>query len=152
MKRLLKNHQWLPCLLIFFMCAAIIIGCSDKELEEKAAEIHKKVLTVDTHVDTPFVLSLLPDLDLGETNDPQSGSQLDFPRMQEGGLDAVFFAVFVYQGERTPEGNEKAKEKALELFSMIQNILDENGARCSMSRPGNCLDNAVAESFFVFSE
>jgi transposase InsO family protein len=29
-----------------------------------------------------------------------------------------------------------------------QNILDENGARCSMSRPGNCLDNAVAESFF----
>lgn len=29
-----------------------------------------------------------------------------------------------------------------------QNVLDENGIRCSMSRPGNCLDNAVAESFF----
>jgi putative transposase len=29
-----------------------------------------------------------------------------------------------------------------------QNQLDRHGMRCSMSRPGNCLDNAVAESFF----
>jgi putative transposase len=29
-----------------------------------------------------------------------------------------------------------------------QNLLDQHGIRCSMSRPGNCLDNAVAESFF----
>jgi putative transposase len=29
-----------------------------------------------------------------------------------------------------------------------QNLLDRQGIRCSMSRPGNCLDNAVAESFF----
>ena len=29
-----------------------------------------------------------------------------------------------------------------------QEILDEHGIQCSMSRPGNCLDNAVAESFF----
>ena len=29
-----------------------------------------------------------------------------------------------------------------------QDQLDRHGIRCSMSRPGNCLDNAVAESFF----
>jgi len=29
-----------------------------------------------------------------------------------------------------------------------QDLLDQHGIRCSMSRPGNCLDNAVAESFF----
>ncbi len=29
-----------------------------------------------------------------------------------------------------------------------QNLLDRHGIRCSMSRAGNCLDNAVAESFF----
>jgi putative transposase len=28
------------------------------------------------------------------------------------------------------------------------NRLDERGIRCSMSRPGQCLDNAAAESFF----
>jgi putative transposase len=29
-----------------------------------------------------------------------------------------------------------------------QELLDRYGIRCSMSRPGNCLDNALAESFF----
>lgn len=29
-----------------------------------------------------------------------------------------------------------------------QDLLDEHGIRCSMSRPGQCLDNAAAESFF----
>jgi putative transposase len=34
------------------------------------------------------------------------------------------------------------------LAADYQHLLDEHGALCSMSRPGNCLDNAVAESFF----
>ncbi len=34
------------------------------------------------------------------------------------------------------------------LSASYQELLDEHGALCSMSRPGNCLDNAVAESFF----
>ena len=34
------------------------------------------------------------------------------------------------------------------LSASYQHLLDAHGALCSMSRPGNCLDNAVAESFF----
>ncbi len=34
------------------------------------------------------------------------------------------------------------------LSASYQELLDEHGVLCSMSRPGNCLDNAVAESFF----
>jgi transposase InsO family protein len=34
------------------------------------------------------------------------------------------------------------------LSASYQHLLDEHGVLCSMSRPGNCLDNAVAESFF----
>lgn len=34
------------------------------------------------------------------------------------------------------------------LSASYQHLLDDHGALCSMSRPGNCLDNAVAESFF----
>jgi len=30
-----------------------------------------------------------------------------------------------------------------------QAVLDAHGIRCSMSRKGNCLDNAMAESFFA---
>ena len=34
------------------------------------------------------------------------------------------------------------------LSAAYQHLLDEHGALCSMSRPGNCLDNAAVESFF----
>jgi putative transposase len=34
------------------------------------------------------------------------------------------------------------------LSTDYQDLLDRHGIICSMSRPGNCLDNAVAESFF----
>jgi transposase InsO family protein len=34
------------------------------------------------------------------------------------------------------------------LSAAYQHLLDEHGAHCSMSRPGNCLDNAAVESFF----
>ena len=34
------------------------------------------------------------------------------------------------------------------LSTDYQDLLDRNGMICSMSRAGNCLDNAVAESFF----
>jgi transposase InsO family protein len=34
------------------------------------------------------------------------------------------------------------------LSASYQHLLDEHGALCSMSRPGNCLDNAAVESFF----
>jgi transposase InsO family protein len=34
------------------------------------------------------------------------------------------------------------------LSAEYQDRLDEHGIRCSMSRPGHCSDNAVAESFF----
>jgi len=34
------------------------------------------------------------------------------------------------------------------LSTDYQDLLDRHGVVCSMSRPGNCLDNAVAESFF----
>lgn len=90
-----------------------------EQLLKRAAAIHDKVLTVDTHTDTPMRL-VRGEYDLGTVHDPRDrGGKIDFPRMKQGGLDAVFFAVFLGQGPRTPEGNEKAKQNALKLFDAI---------------------------------
>ena len=51
--------------------------------------------------------------DISKRHDPQKDhSKVDFPRMKAGGMDASFFAVFVSQGKRTPEGNFQAKKRA----------------------------------------
>lgn len=95
----------------------------DEQLLKRAAVVHDKVLTVDTHTDTPMRL-VRGEYDMGTTHNPQErGGKIDFPRMKQGGLDAVFFAVYIGQGPRTPEGNEKAKQKALKLFDAIHQTI-----------------------------
>jgi membrane dipeptidase len=109
-------------IILIFASLFSFFGCG-----KDALEIHEKILTIDTHVDTPLVLRLNPEFDLSVRHDPhESGSKVDFPRMEEGGLDAVFFAVWIGQGARTPEGNVSAQEKALEIFDIIHENLGKH--------------------------
>jgi membrane dipeptidase len=85
---------------------------TSSRLEKKAARIHQSALTVDSHTDTPMLLTRTG-FDFMQRNDPRmSRSKVDLPRMKEGGMDGIYFAVFVGQGQRTPEGNERARLEA----------------------------------------
>ena len=102
-------------------------------LEEKAALIHERVLTIDTHNDTPMLFTS-DDFDFGLRNgSPGSPSQVDLPRMVEGGLDAGFFAVFIGQGERTPQGNQQAQEKTLQIFDSIHKVVIKNSEAAQLA-------------------
>jgi len=110
---------------LFFMCVAGI-AMSKENPAAKASRIHHDVLTIDTHSDTPLNL-LREDFDLGRRNDQAiTGTKVDFPRMKEGGLDAQFFAVFVGQGPRTPDGDAAVKKKALDILAAIRSGVDAN--------------------------
>lgn len=109
--------------IIFVSTACLLLSLtvlSKENPEAKAARIHQSVLTIDTHSDTP--LNLLRDgFDVSKKQDQATtGTKVDFPRMKEGGLDAQFFAVFVGQGARNPEGDANAKAKALQILEAIQ--------------------------------
>jgi len=93
----------------------LTIGCVT-DLNQKADEIHDKIVSIDTHTDTPLNF-LDQDFDIGKWNNfDETRTRVDFPRMKEGRLDATFMAVFIGQGPRTDEGNIKAKERALKIF------------------------------------
>ena len=99
---------------------------TDPALSERADEIHRSILTLDSHTDTPLMLGR-EGFDIASRNDPdRRGGQVDYPRMKEGGLDAVFFAVFLGQGVRSPEGHATAKQRALQIFDQIHNAVDDN--------------------------
>ena len=105
----------------------VISGCADSEskLEKKAARIHAAAYTVDSHTDTPLRLNRMG-FDFGLRNDPRlTRSKIDLPRMKEGGMDGIWFAVFVGQGARTPEGNQEAMEEALEITREIYNMVEK---------------------------
>ncbi|MEM9722878.1 MAG: dipeptidase [Bacteroidota bacterium] len=113
---------------VFSLFALFISGCSEEststapteeDLVQKALEIHDRVLTVDTHADTPLRM-IEPGFNMAEKHDPkETGSKVDYPRMKEGGLDAIFFAAFVAQDIRDDEGNTRAKDLCLQMIDSI---------------------------------
>ena len=99
-----------------------LAGCAKKELTEeqlvaKAREIHDRILTIDTHVDISGNFAT-PEDDPGV----RGNRQVDLVKMREGGLDAVFWAVYVGQGERTPEAYAEAKAEALAKFAALHRV------------------------------
>ncbi|MEM6804695.1 MAG: dipeptidase [Bacteroidota bacterium] len=119
---------------IIMLLALFLSGCQsqtesknpEEDLVQKALEIHDRVLTVDTHADTPLRM-IQPGFDMSERHDPnETGSKVDYPRMKEGGLDAIFFAAFVAQDIRDDEGNSRAKELCLQMIDSVVTSTERN--------------------------
>jgi membrane dipeptidase len=109
--------------LSFFSMHAHAQNYNDPEIKAKAARIHAAALTLDTHGDLPNFMVNRPDFDISKEHDPyKTGSRIDLPRMKKGGLDAMFFAVYLGQGPRTAEGYADAKKRALAQFELIHGI------------------------------
>ena len=103
-----------------------LAGCgnSEQQLAKQADRIHASILTVDTHCDTPMEFSD-PTFDLGVRS---SDGCVDFPKMNEGGLHAEFFAVFTGQGPRNDSSFNIVHEKALEIFNAIRKNVEKNSS------------------------
>jgi len=121
-------------LLAGFFLSTLLFSADDPKLLKKALDIHQRILTLDTHCDTPFML-LVKDWDIGkyhQPGQPGSGCQ-DLPRMEEGGLDATFFAVFVGQGPRSDERHARAKEKAIAILDAMDAMYKKYPEQCSLA-------------------
>lgn len=88
--------------------------------------LHQRLLVLDSHLDTPLTLTR-PGWNITERhNYRQDGSQVDLPRMREGGLDGGFFAVYTPQGPRTEEGRAYASAYGLATLTRIRDVIDRN--------------------------
>src|SRR5690349_11142766 len=106
--------------LLALASGASLIGADDDALVKKAKAIHEKVITLDTHDD------IEPGNFTAEKNYTQAlPTQVNIPKMTAGGLDAVFFVVYVGQGELTPEGFDKAYKSASEKFDAIHRLTEK---------------------------
>lgn len=79
-----------------------------------AKDIHARILSVDTHTDTPLWFTR-GNFSLGL----RKSNQVSIQKMEEGKLDAQFLAVFLAQKERDEASSQKAVEKC---HGMIESI------------------------------
>jgi membrane dipeptidase len=83
------------------------------------AAIHRAAVTLDTHVDIPFDFAT-------DAVDPATADlQVNLDKMEDGGLDAAFFIVYVGQTERTPANYAEAERDAMTKFAAIHRMTDE---------------------------
>jgi membrane dipeptidase len=94
---------------------------SDSALVAKARAIHDRVIALDTHVDI--------DPHHFTTEHPNYTDRLDtqvnLPKMFEGGLDAVFFSIFVGQGPLTREGYQRAYDADMAKFAAVHRLAEQ---------------------------
>lgn len=88
-----------------------------------AGAIHEKLLTLDSHLDTPSLLER-PGFDITARHTPEADfSQVDVPRMLEGALDGGFWVIYTRQGPLTEEAYEAARDSALLRAMAIQKMV-----------------------------
>lgn len=115
-----------PLAALALACGPKTVALDNAGLEAKAKALHARILSVDTHTDTAMRMTN-PSFDVGqrhETGKPGSGL-VDLPRMVDGGLDALFFGVFVGQGELTPQGYDNARTRALAMIDAVRKMTEK---------------------------
>ena len=81
-----------------------------------AKDIHSRILSIDTHTDTPLWFKDGYSIGLRKDN------MVSIQKMEEGKLDAQFLAAFIWQRKRDELSSQKAVESTTRL---IQSIYDE---------------------------
>jgi membrane dipeptidase len=94
---------------------------SDDALTAVARPIHDRVMALDTHVDIDPG-NFLP----GELNySGRLNTQVDLTKMEEGGLDAVFFSIYVGQGALDSAGFARAYEQDTAKFNAVHRLAEQ---------------------------
>jgi membrane dipeptidase len=88
----------------------------DRELWEKALKIHKEAIVIDTHCDTPMIM-MTRGIDIGKKND---FNDVDLIRMKDGGVDAIFFAVFISNEMDDKNPSKLALETIDEIYRQVE--------------------------------
>ena len=94
----------------------------DDALTAKARAIHQRVMTLDTHVDiNPSQFNPNDSVNFAKG---VPGRQVDLPKMEAGGYDAVFLAVYQGQGPLDSAGYANAYRAAIAKFDAIHALTE----------------------------
>lgn len=112
--------------LSYILCVLLLFSCANEEkkkvesTEDIAKRIHEKVITIDTHNDIN-VKNFTDSINYTQ----RLNTQINLPKMKEGGLDVSWLIVYTGQDTLTKEGYAKAKENAMAKFDAIHRLCEE---------------------------
>jgi membrane dipeptidase len=102
-------------------------GPAVEGVSAEAMALHQRLMTLDTHLDTPALLDGPRGFDITKRHSvDRDGSQIDLPRMNEGGLDGGFWAIYMPQGPLTATDYARIRDTALIRSTSIHKMVAAN--------------------------
>src|SRR5271155_2037271 len=109
----MRHTRALVCAILFFCVVSLYARHTNADdVAERARAIHFSSIVVDTHDDTTQRF-LSGGFDLGKRN---PDGHVDIPRMREGGMNAIFFSIWI-DGRTT---GATAVQKALDQIDLVR--------------------------------
>lgn len=107
----------------YIFIAITLFSCQEEKtkteetLEARAQRIHDSVITLDTHNDIN-TKNFTDSVNYTQRLD----TQINLPKMEEGGLNVSWLIVYTGQDSLSAEGYEKAKANAMDKFDAIHRL------------------------------
>ena len=113
-------------------------SASDVQVSARAKRLHDRAIVVDTHDDTPQRLLFDKTFNIGMRN---KDGHVDIPRMREGGLDALFFSIWVPSQITGPP----AVKRALDLIDSVREAVRTHPNDLMLANTAADIRRAAAE-------
>jgi len=129
-------------LIVAALFAVVVVGSTQTSapanVSARARAIHDRAIVVDSHDDTTQRLLFDPTFDIGARN---PNGNIDIPRMREGGLDALFFSIWVPSQLTGPP----AVKRALDLIDAVRETVRTHPDDLVLATTAADVRRAVAE-------
>jgi membrane dipeptidase len=107
------------CLCTFFLAGSPLIApANGDDIAERARKLHFSSIVLDTHDDTTQRF-FSKSFDISKRN---ADGSIDIPRMREGGMNAIFFSIWI-DGRTT---GPPAVQKALDQIDAVHEVVHKN--------------------------
>ena len=116
----MKHGLMFSASLVAAVIAVAAVPHAQQDITARARAIHDRVIALDTHNDIDpqnFTASCNYTMRLT--------TQVNLPKMKEGGLDVSFFIVYVGQGDLTPAGYDNAYRAAIAKFDAVHRLTEQ---------------------------
>jgi len=135
----MRHLACIASVLIFLSFAIIVYAqtTTAPKISQRARELHFHSIVIDTHDDTTQRL-LDPNFNLDAHHDD---GQIDIPRMKQGGLDAIFFSIWMPGTITGPT----AVEKALDMIDAVREQARLHPSDIMLARTAADVRRAFAE-------
>lgn len=131
------------------VAALLLSGCASMQNNTSAENLHDRLLTLDTHLDTPLHFKR-PGWSFADRHDLASDLvQVDIPRMADGHLDGGFFVIYTEQGPLTAQGYAGAGRFAFQRSDEIDATIARHSDKIGFARTADEVERLAAQGKLI---